>query len=50
MECFTCFFNTARERVVGWYHTGPKLHHNDVKINELMKKYCTNSVSNNKEK
>lgn len=34
----------ARERVVGWYHTGPKLHHNDVKINELIKRYCANSV------
>lgn len=34
----------AREKVVGWYHTGPKLHQNDVSINELMRKYCPNSV------
>ncbi|KTG47757.1 hypothetical protein cypCar_00015841 [Cyprinus carpio] len=34
----------ARERIVGWYHTGPKLHKNDIAINELMKQYCTNSV------
>ncbi|CAE1243416.1 PSMD7 [Acanthosepion pharaonis] len=34
----------AREKVVGWYHTGPKLHQNDVAINELMRKYCPNSV------
>ncbi|XP_023954789.2 26S proteasome non-ATPase regulatory subunit 7 [Bicyclus anynana] len=34
----------AREKVVGWYHTGPKLHHNDVAINELIRRYCPNSV------
>ncbi|KAK7114050.1 26S proteasome non-ATPase regulatory subunit 7-like [Littorina saxatilis] len=34
----------ARERVVGWYHTGPKLHHNDIAINEMVRKYCPNSV------
>ncbi len=40
----SCF--TARERIVGWYHTGPKLHKNDIAINELIKQYCTNSVCN----
>ncbi|EDO45776.1 predicted protein [Nematostella vectensis] len=34
----------ARERIVGWYHTGPKLHRNDVVINELIRRYCSNSV------
>ena len=34
----------AREKVVGWYHTGPKLHQNDIKINELVQRYCNNSV------
>ncbi|XP_060521772.1 26S proteasome non-ATPase regulatory subunit 7 [Cylas formicarius] len=34
----------ARERVVGWYHTGPKLHPNDIAINELVRRYCPNSV------
>lgn len=34
----------AREKIVGWYHTGPKLHQNDVKINELIRRYCTSSV------
>ncbi|XP_062592974.1 26S proteasome non-ATPase regulatory subunit 7-like [Saccostrea cucullata] len=34
----------ARERIVGWYHTGPKLHQNDVAINELLRRYCPNSV------
>lgn len=37
-------FNVAREKVVGWYHTGPKLHQNDVKINELIRRYCSSSV------
>ncbi|XP_043193100.1 26S proteasome non-ATPase regulatory subunit 7-like [Amphibalanus amphitrite] len=34
----------AREKIVGWYHTGPKLHQNDVAINELIRKYCADSV------
>lgn len=34
----------AREKIVGWYHTGPKLHVNDIAINELVRKYCNNSV------
>ena len=34
----------ARERIVGWYHTGPKLNSNDVAINELIRRYCPNSV------
>ena len=27
----------AKERIVGWYHTGPKLHQNDIRINDLVK-------------
>ncbi|XP_059168864.1 26S proteasome non-ATPase regulatory subunit 7-like [Physella acuta] len=34
----------ARERIVGWYHTGPKLHPNDIAINELVRRYNPNSV------
>ena len=34
----------AREKIVGWYHTGPKLHQNDISINDLIRRYCTNSV------
>lgn len=34
----------AREKIVGWYHTGPKLNQNDVAINELIRRYCPNSV------
>jgi hypothetical protein len=28
----------AKERIVGWYHTGPKLHQNDILINDLVRK------------
>jgi len=34
----------AREKVVGWYHTGPKLHQNDALINDLVRRYCSSSV------
>ena len=41
---FYTFVYLAREKIVGWYHTGPKLHQNDVAINELVRRYCPNSV------
>lgn len=34
----------ARERIVGWYHSGPKLCANDITINELFRKFAPNSV------
>ncbi|VDP16407.1 unnamed protein product [Soboliphyme baturini] len=34
----------AREKVVGWYHSGPRLHPNDILINELIKKFTANPV------
>merc|ERR1719290_873136 len=34
----------AKERIVGWYHTGPKLHQNDILINDLIRRYCKHSV------
>ncbi|XP_040569487.1 26S proteasome non-ATPase regulatory subunit 7 [Lepeophtheirus salmonis] len=34
----------AKERIVGWYHTGPKLHRNDILINDLISNYSSNSV------
>ncbi|KAK7574386.1 hypothetical protein V9T40_011577 [Parthenolecanium corni] len=34
----------AREKIVGWYHTGPKLQQNDIAINELIRKYTPNSI------
>lgn len=29
----------AREKLIGWYHSGPKLRASDLEINELFKKY-----------
>ena len=34
----------SKERIVGWYHTGPKLNQNDIAINDLIRKYCSTSV------
>lgn len=34
----------AKEKVIGWYHSGPKLKASDLQINELFKKYA---VGNN---
>ncbi|XP_050062114.1 26S proteasome non-ATPase regulatory subunit 7-like [Aphis gossypii] len=35
----------AGEKLVGWYHTGPKLHQNDIAVNELVRQYCVNNTS-----
>ncbi|KAG0222328.1 proteasome regulatory particle subunit [Actinomortierella wolfii] len=32
----------AKERMVGWYHSGPKLRASDLEINELFKRYIPN--------
>lgn len=32
----------AKEKLIGWYHTGPKLGKNDLLINDLMAKYTPN--------
>ena len=34
----------AKERVVGWYSTGPKIREADLEINELFRKFCSNPV------
>ncbi|KAM0746279.1 Mov34-domain-containing protein [Meredithblackwellia eburnea MCA 4105] len=34
----------AREKLVGWYHTGPKLRASDLEINEVIKRYATKPV------
>jgi len=34
----------ARERIVGWYHTGPRLHRNDILVNDLVSGYNPSSV------
>lgn len=34
----------AKERLIGWYHSGPKLRASDLKINEIFKKYSASPV------
>ncbi|KAM5538096.1 hypothetical protein V8D89_008293 [Ganoderma adspersum] len=34
----------ARERMIGWYHTGPKLRASDQEINDLLKKFIARPV------
>ncbi|CAI4226676.1 unnamed protein product [Auanema sp. JU1783] len=42
---YTMFYKVAaKEKIVGWYHTGPKLHKNDIAINEQLKRFTPNPV------
>ena len=34
----------AREKLIGWYHSGPKLRASDLEINELMKRFIPRPV------
>jgi len=34
----------AREKLIGWYHSGPKLRASDLEINELFKRYAANPL------
>ncbi|EDQ87865.1 uncharacterized protein MONBRDRAFT_37751 [Monosiga brevicollis MX1] len=34
----------AKERVVGWYHTGPKLRANDIQISEMLQKFVEHPI------
>jgi 26S proteasome regulatory subunit N8 len=34
----------AREKIVGWYHTGPKLRPNDIEINDVLARFVPNPV------
>lgn len=34
----------ARERMIGWYHTGPKLRASDQEINEVFKRFIPRPV------
>ncbi|KAI9159564.1 proteasome regulatory particle subunit [Blastocladiella emersonii ATCC 22665] len=34
----------ARERMIGWYHTGPKLRASDLEINEMLKRFIKDPV------
>jgi 26S proteasome regulatory subunit N8 len=34
----------AKERIVGWYSSGPKIKRNDIQINEIIRRNNTNPV------
>lgn len=34
----------AKEKLIGWYHSGPKLKPSDLKINDVFKKYTANPL------
>jgi len=34
----------AKEKIIGWYSTGPKLRPNDLQIQQLLRRYCTHPV------
>ncbi|KAI7862576.1 proteasome regulatory subunit 12 [Spinellus fusiger] len=34
----------AKEKMIGWYHSGPKLRSSDLEINDLFKRYTPNPV------
>src|ERR1700734_1239259 len=34
----------AREKVIGWYHSGPKLRGSDLAINKLLRNYIPNPI------
>jgi len=34
----------AKEKLIGWYHSGPKLRASDLEINELFKRYTPNPL------
>lgn len=35
---------SAKEKLIGWYHTGPKLRSTDLEINQVFKRYCPRPV------
>lgn len=40
-DMYTMFSKVnAKEKVVGWYSTGPKIRAADIQVNELIKNYC----------
>jgi JAB1/Mov34/MPN/PAD-1 ubiquitin protease len=41
---FFCICPAARERVLGWYHTGPRLREADLDIHNLMTRYCETPI------
>ncbi len=34
----------SKERIIGWYSTGPSIRRSDIQINEIIRRYNTNPV------
>ncbi|KNC74262.1 hypothetical protein SARC_13186, partial [Sphaeroforma arctica JP610] len=32
----------AKEKVIGWYHTGPRIRQNDIDIHNIIRRFCPN--------
>ena len=43
-ENFYVLLKLAREKILGWYHTGPRLNRNDIAVNDLIRAYNPNAV------
>lgn len=41
---FLANLSIAREKLIGWYHTGPRLRASDQDINDLMKQFIPRPV------
>ena len=44
MDFPTLADDPAREKVIGWYHSGPKLRGSDLAINKLLRSYIANPI------
>jgi len=34
----------SREKIIGWYSTGPRIRQNDIDINEILRRYNSNPI------
>jgi 26S proteasome regulatory subunit N8 len=42
---FELFYKVnCKEKIMGWYHSGPKMYKSDLEISKAMKKYCENPL------
>lgn len=45
LNMFELFYKVnSKEKIVGWYHSGPKMYKNDIEISKSFIKYCDNPV------
>lgn len=45
LNMFELFYKVNnKEKIVGWYHSGPKMYKNDIEISKSFNKYCDNPL------